>query len=75
MLAGIALVSGLSSFTGYTPSFGGGSPQVLAGVQGVAAGAILAMVIDTMAPERAHDGAGLIAAFGLRPAFGLLELA
>lgn len=48
--SGIALTAGVSSFAGYT-LFDGASPKVLAGVQGVAAGAILAVIIDTMAPE------------------------
>ncbi|MET0251917.1 MAG: ZIP family zinc transporter [Novosphingobium sp.] len=75
--AGIALIAGLSSFAGYT-LFDGASPQVLAGVQGIAAGAILAMIIDTMAPEAfegTHDFAGLIAVFGFLTAFGLSKLA
>lgn len=74
---GIALIAGLSSFAGYT-LFDGASPQVLAGVQGVAAGAILAMIIDTMAPEAfegTHDFAGLIAVCGFLTAFGLSKLA
>ncbi len=74
---GIALIAGLSSFAGYT-LFDGAPPQVLAGVQGVAAGAILAMIIDTMAPEAfegTHDFAGLIAVFGFLTAFGLSKLA
>ena len=75
--AGIMLAAGLSSFAGYT-LFDGASPQVLAGVQGVAAGAILAMIIDTMVPEAfegTHDFAGLIAVFGFLTAFGLSKLA
>lgn len=75
--AGIALAAGLSSFAGYT-LFDGASPEVLAGVQGVAAGAILAMIIDTMAPEAfegTHNFAGLIAVFGFLTAFGLSKLA
>jgi len=47
-------------------------------VQGVAAGAILAMIIDTMAPEAfegTHDFAGLIAVLGFLTAFGLSKLA
>ena len=74
---GIAIVAGLSSFAGYT-LFDGASPALLAGVQGVAAGAILAMVIDTMAPEAfegSQDAAGLIAVFGFLTAFGLSKLA
>jgi ZIP family zinc transporter len=73
----IALIAGASSFAGYT-LFAGASPQLIACVQGVAAGAILAMVIDTMAPEAfegTHDFAGLIAVFGFLTAFGLSKLA
>lgn len=73
----IALAAGLSSFAGYA-LFDGAGPEVLAGVQGVAAGAILAMIIDTMAPEAfegTHDFAGLIAVFGFLTAFGLSKLA
>jgi ZIP family zinc transporter len=73
----IALTAGVSSFAGYT-LFAGASPQLIAGVQGVAAGAILAMIIDTMAPEAfegTHDFAGLIAVFGFLTAFGLSKLA
>ena len=75
--ASIALIAGLSSFAGYA-LFGSASPQILAAVQGVAAGAILAMIIDTMAPEAfegTHDFAGLIAVFGFLTAFGLSKLA
>ncbi len=75
--AGIALIAGVSSFAGYT-LFASASPEVLAAVQGVAAGAILAMIIDTMAPEAfegTHDYAGLIAVFGFLTAFGLSKLA
>jgi len=73
----IALIAGVSSFAGYT-LFADASPQVLAAVQGIAAGAILAMVIDTMAPEAfegTHDYAGLIAVCGFLTAFGLSKLA
>lgn len=74
--AGIALIAGVSSFAGYT-LFAGAAPEMLAGVQGIAAGAILAMVIDTMAPEAfegTHDFAGLIAVSGFLTAFGLSKL-
>ena len=73
----IAISAGISSFAGYT-MFADASPQALAAVQGVAAGAILAMVIDTMAPEAfegTHDFAGLITVFGFLTAFGLSKLA
>lgn len=73
----IAIAAGVSSFAGYT-LFADASPQVLAAVQGIAAGAILAMIMDTMAPEAfegTHDFAGLIAVFGFLVAFGLSKLA
>lgn len=54
---GISLVAGLASFAGDT-LFDGATPEVPAGVQGVAAGAILAMIFDTMAPE-AFEGTRL----------------
>lgn len=50
---------------------------MLAAVQDVAAGAIVAMIIDTMAPEAfegTHDFAGLIAVFEFLTAFGLSKL-
>jgi ZIP family zinc transporter len=74
--SGIALVSGLSAFAGYT-LFDGASPQVLAGVQALAAGAILAMIADTMIPEAfelVHDYAGLITVAGFLAAFALSKL-
>jgi ZIP family zinc transporter len=73
----IAVVAGISSFLGYT-LFAGASPQIIAGVQWVAAGAILATIIDTMAPEAfegTRDFAGLIAVFGFLTAFGLSKVA
>jgi ZIP family zinc transporter len=73
----IALASGLSSVIGYTV-FDGFSADVIAVTQGVAAGAILAMLSDTMMPEAfetAHDFAGLITVIGFLSAFGLSKLA
>ena len=73
---GIALIAGISAWVGYV-AFADASPGVLAAVQAVAAGAILAMVIDTMAPEAfegTHDYAGLIAVTGFLTAFALTKL-
>lgn len=73
----IALLSGLASLCGYT-LFSGFSPDVIAAVTAVAAGAILAMLADTMIPEAfedAHDFAGLITALGFLTAFVLTKLA
>lgn len=50
------------------------SPGVIAATTAVAAGAILAMVVDTMIPEAfaiAHDFAGLITVAGFLAAFAL----
>ncbi len=68
---GIALISGLAALTGYAV-FSGFSPDVIAGTTAVAAGAILAMLADTMIPEafeEAHDFAGLITVIGFLIAF------
>jgi ZIP family zinc transporter len=50
------------------------SPQSIAFIEATAAGAILAMVADTMIPEafeRTHLYAGLIATFGFILAFAI----
>jgi ZIP family zinc transporter len=73
MWAAIALVAGLSSTAGYL-LFDGVDPGAVAAVQATAAGAILAMIIDTMAPEAfegTHNYAGLIAVAGFLVAFVL----
>jgi zinc transporter, ZIP family len=74
--AGIAVVSGLASLAGYA-LFSGVSPDVVAATEAVAAGAILAMIADTMIPEAfevAHDYAGLITVAGFLAAFVLSKL-
>ena len=74
---GIALITGVASCLGYV-IFDGVSPGWIAAVQAVAAGAILAMIIDTMVPEafaETHDFAGLIAVAGFLTAFALSKLA
>ena len=73
----IALISGVAALTGYV-AFDTASPATIAFVQALAAGAILAMIIDTMAPEAfegAHDAAGLIAVAGFLSAFALSKAA
>src|SRR4051812_19523105 len=57
---GIAVLSGLAALAGYV-LFRGASPEIVAGTTAVAAGAILAMLSDTMMPEafsEAHSLAG-----------------
>jgi ZIP family zinc transporter len=74
--AGIALISGLASLAGYT-LFSRFSSGVIAATIAVAAGAILAMLADTMIPEafeEAHDFAGLITVLGFLTAFILTKL-
>jgi ZIP family zinc transporter len=74
--AGIALISGLASFAGYA-LFSRFSANVIAATIAVAAGAILAMLADTMIPEafeEAHDFAGLITVLGFLAAFILTKL-
>jgi len=70
---GITLLSGLASALGYAV-FGGLSAGVIAAITAVAAGAVLAMLADTMIPEAfevAHDFAGLITVCGFLVAFAL----
>jgi ZIP family zinc transporter len=71
--AAITAASGIAAAAGYV-LFRHAAPQVLAATQAVAAGAILAMVADTMIPEAfetAHDFAGLITVVGFLTAFAL----
>jgi ZIP family zinc transporter len=73
---GIAAISGLASILGYTV-FRGFSPEVIAATTAVAAGAIMAMLADTMIPEafqEAHDLAGLITVLGFLVSFLLSKL-
>jgi ZIP family zinc transporter len=73
---GIAVISGLAALVGYTV-FAGFSAEVVAATQAVAAGAILAMIADTMMPEAfelVHDYAGLITVAGFLAAFALSKL-
>lgn len=71
--ASIALASGLAAVAGYT-LLDGASAQVVAFDTALAAGAILAMISDTMIPEafeRAHLLTGLITVSGFLAAFVL----
>ncbi|QBE64007.1 ZIP family metal transporter [Pseudoduganella lutea] len=73
---GIALASGAAALVGYS-LFQRFSPAVIAATTAVAAGAILAMLVDTMIPEafeEAHDYAGLITVAGFLSAFALSKL-
>ncbi len=69
----IAAASTLSAVLGYTV-VGGFSPAVIAAVTAVAAGAILAMIADTMIPEAFHDAhlaIGLVTVCGFLVSFAL----
>lgn len=73
---GIAMISGLSALAGYS-IFSDFSPSVIAATTAIAAGAILAMLVDTMIPEAfadAHNFAGLITVLGFLAAFALSKL-
>lgn len=73
---GIALISGLASLAGYT-IFSHFSQEVIAATTAVAAGAVLAMIADTMIPEAfetAHNFTGLITVLGFLTAFFLSKM-
>lgn len=73
---GIALASGVAALLGYAV-FRHFSPQVVAATTAVAAGGILAMLVDTMIPEafeETHDFAGLITVAGFLAAYALGKL-
>ncbi|MCZ7440356.1 ZIP family zinc transporter [Micromonospora sp. WMMC241] len=72
----IALISGAASLAGYT-LLGGAPPEVLATITALAAGAILAMITDTMVPEAFEDAhllVGLITVLGFLVAFALSHM-
>ncbi|MFN7944448.1 MAG: ZIP family zinc transporter [Blastocatellia bacterium] len=72
----ITVISGLAALAGYA-IFRGLSADVIAATTAVAAGAILAMLADTMIPEAfetAHSFAGLITVAGFLVAFLLTRL-
>ncbi|WP_246850018.1 ZIP family metal transporter [Rufibacter roseolus] len=73
---GIALISGVAALLGYTV-FSDLSPNVIAATTALAAGAILAMITDTMIPEAfevTHDFTGIITVLGFLTAFVLSHL-
>jgi len=70
---GIAVLSGLAASVGYL-ALDGVSPSIIAVITAVAAGAILAMLADTMIPEafeKAHVLTGLITAVGFLTALAV----
>lgn len=72
----IALISGGAAVAGYV-LFAGAAPAVIATTTTVAAGAILAMLVDTMIPEafeQTHDFAGLITVIGFLVSFALSKV-
>lgn len=74
---GIAVASAAAAVAGFV-LFDHSSPDVVAATTAVAAGAILAMLADTMIPEafeQAHDFAGLITVAGFLAAFTLSKMA
>jgi ZIP family zinc transporter len=72
----IALISAIAAMIG-NAALTGAPPDLIAAVTAVAAGAILAMLVDTMIPEATeatHDYSGLIAVIGFLIAFMLSKL-
>lgn len=68
---GIAVISGVAGALGVL-LLDGASPSLVAAITAVAAGAILAMVADTMIPEAfepTHLYAGLVATIGFALSF------
>lgn len=73
---GITIVSGVASYCGYA-IFKNFSPDIIAATVPVAAGAILAMLSDTMIPEafaEGHDFIGVATVLGFLAAFVLTKL-
>jgi ZIP family zinc transporter len=71
--SGIALLSGLAALAGYA-ALGDASPEAIALVTAVAAGAILTMIADTMIPEafeRTKVWTGVILTVGFLVAFAI----
>ncbi|MFI7469851.1 ZIP family metal transporter [Nonomuraea sp. NPDC049646] len=74
---GIAVISGVAAMAGYL-TLRSASPEAIALITAIAAGAILAMVADTMIPEafeQAHVLTGLITTVGFLSAFAIERLA
>jgi ZIP family zinc transporter len=72
----IAVISGVAALAGYLLCRGT-SGDFIAGITAVAAGAMLAMLADTMIPEafdEAHNWSGLITVFGFLVAFVLTKM-
>ncbi len=72
----IAVLSGIASLCGYSV-FRALPPDVVAGTTAVAAGAMLAMIADTMIPEAfedTHNVAGLVTVAGFLASFVLTKL-
>jgi zinc transporter, ZIP family len=72
----IAVASGVAAWVGYA-LFSGVSQEWVAATTAIAAGAMLAMLADTMIPEafeHTHDAAGLITVTGFFAAFVLSKL-
>jgi ZIP family zinc transporter len=72
----IACISAIAAIIGYTV-FSGFSPNVIAATTAVAAGAVLAMLADTMIPEafeKVHDFTGMIMVAGFMTAFILTKM-
>jgi ZIP family zinc transporter len=73
----VVAVSALSAFLGYV-LLRGADPNLTAGIQSFAAGAVLTMLASTMLPEAHEDGgpvAGVLTALGFLVAFVLNKLA
>ncbi|WP_420141966.1 ZIP family metal transporter [Sphingomonas sp.] len=73
---GIAAASGIAAMIGNV-ALAGASPDLVAAVMAVAAGAILSMLVDTMIPEATeatHEYSGLIAVLGFLLAFVLSKM-
>jgi ZIP family zinc transporter len=73
---GIAVASGVAALVGYVV-FAGLGDAVIAATQAVAAGAILAMIADTMIPEAfeaMHEFSGFITVTGFLAAFALSKI-
>jgi ZIP family zinc transporter len=72
---GIAVASGVAALAGYL-FFRTAGEGIVAGTTATAAGAILAMLVDTMIPEAfesAHDLSGLVTVVGFLAAFVLTK--
>jgi ZIP family zinc transporter len=74
--SGIAIASGIAAALGNV-LLAGAAPGIIAATTTVAAGAILAMLVDTMIPEafeEAHDFAGLVTVGGFLVSFALSKV-